>query len=360
MVPALVSILILGLLVVVHEWGHFVVARRSGVRILRFSVGFGPRLLRRMRGHTEYALSAIPLGGYVKMAGEQRTGQTPQPWEYLAKPIGTRAKIVFAGPFVNYLVSFISLWVVFIIGYPELLPVVGKVMDDMPAQAAGIQVGDHIHAINGQAVQTWEQMTNLIYASPDRPLALRLDRQGRSQTVTVIPRSQRITDPFGRPKTIGMIGIGPSGAFESHRVGPLAALGRALHQQSEWTALTLTALWSMVTGRLSLRDSVTGPIGIIYLTSEAVRMGLAPLLFLVSLFSLSLAIFNLFPIPVLDGGHLLFLALEKLRGRPVSLTIQERAAQVSFVLLIALILVICVNDASRFGMFEKFAEWFSR
>lgn len=353
MVAALTSLFILGFLVIVHELGHFVVARWSGVRILRFSVGFGPRVMAWTRGDTEYAVSAIPLGGYVKMAGEQRTKETYEPWEYLSKPVGTRARIVFAGPLVNYLVAFASLWLVFVIGYPELLPEVGKVVDGMPAQAAGLQQGDRIQSINGRPIHTWEEMTQVIYEAPGRPLTVELERNDGPQALSVTPQAKAITDPFGRPKTIGLIGIAPSGAFQSYRVSPLAAFGRAFRQQNEWTKQTLLALWSTLTGKLSLRDSVTGPIGLVYLTSEAVRMGVAPLLFLVSLFSLSLAIFNLFPIPILDGGHLLFLAIERLRGRPVSLSVQERSFQVSFVLLMALVLVICLNDVSRFGLVEK-------
>ena len=361
MVSGLISVFLLGFLIIVHEFGHFLVARWAGVRVLRFSVGFGPRLLAWKRGQTEYAVSAIPLGGYVKMAGEQRTdGGSPQPGEYLAQPVGTRARIIVAGPFVNYLVAFLSLWTVFVIGYPELLPEVGKVMDDMPAKTAGIQVGDRIEAIDGQPIRTWDQMTKVIYEAAGRPIALHLDRHGASRTLTVTPKSKEATDPFGRRKTIGLIGVGPSGAFQSTRLGPVAAFGRAVSQQNEWTAQTLLSFWSLATGKLALRDSVTGPIGLVFLTSEAVKMGITPLLFLSSLLSLSLAIFNLFPIPILDGGHLLFLVLEKLRGRPVSVNVQERSAQVSFVLLVALILVICANDIERFGIAKKVAEWVGR
>jgi len=219
-----------------------------------------------------------------------------------------------------------------------------------------MRVGDRIRSVDGRAVHTWDDLTRVIYESAGRPLLLGVERDGVAQDVTVIPQAKDITDPFGRARTIGLIGVAPSGAFEPFRVGPAAAFGRALRQQGEATAQTLMALWSLVTGRMALRDSVTGPIGLIYLTSEAVRMGWAPLLFLVSLLSLSLAIFNLLPIPILDGGHLFFLGLEKLLGRPVSLAVQERSAQVSFVLLIALILVICVNDLNRFGLLKKAAE----
>lgn len=360
MLSALASFFILGLLVMVHELGHFLVARWSGVQILRFSIGFGPRLFSWTRGETEYAVSAIPLGGYVKMAGEQRAEQSHEPWEYLSKPIGTRAKIVFAGPLVNYLVALAALWLMFIVGYPELLPVVGKVVEGTPAQAAGLQVDDRVQAIDGRPIRTWDEMTDIIYASPDQPLAFAVELNGVVRTLTITPKPKEMTDPFGRARTVGLIGVAPSGAFESYRVGPLAAVGRAIHQQNEWVGQTMLGLWSMLTGRLSVRESVTGPIGIVFLTSEAVRHGLSPLLFLIALFSLNLAIFNLFPIPILDGGHLFFLMIEKLRGRAVSFNVQERAAQVSLVLLVTLVLVICVNDVSRFGLLEKVTGWLRR
>jgi len=360
MVSALIAILLLGILIFVHEAGHFVVARLSGVRILRFSLGFGPKVFGWKPGDTEYCVSWVPLGGYVKMAGEHRAEQSQQPWEYLSKPIGTRAMIVFAGPLVNYLTAILSLWVVFMVGYPELLPIVGQVAKGMPAQTAGLQEGDHIHAIDERPIRTWEEMTQAIHAAPGRALTLRIDRAGTAQEVSITPRLKSIIDPFGRQKTVGLIGISPSGAFESRRAGPVEAVGRTIKQQNEWLAQTLFALWSLVTGRLSMRESMTGPIGILYLTSEAASMGIAPLLSLMSLFSLSLALFNLFPIPILDGGHLFFLAVEKLRGTPVSVNVQERAAQVSFVLLMTLVLVICVNDVNRFGLVDKLLGWFKQ
>ena len=252
-----IAILILGFLVFVHEAGHFLVARWSGVRILRFSLGFGPKIASWRRGDTEYCLSWIPLGGYVKMAGEQREEQTHQPWEYLSKSIGTRARIILAGPLVNYLVALLTLWVVFVIGFPELLPVVGKVAKDMPAQAAGLQTGDRIRTINAQPGTTWEEMTALIHDAPETPLTLSVERSGVLQAITVTPKPKEITDPFGRSQRVGLIGISPSGVFETRRVGPLAAIGRTLEQQNEWVGPTMLALWSMMTGRIAMRDSVT-------------------------------------------------------------------------------------------------------
>jgi regulator of sigma E protease len=360
MVATLISLLILGLLILVHEAGHFVVARWTGVRVLRFSMGFGPRLLTWTRGHTEYALSLIPLGGYVKMAGEQREEQTQQPWEYLSKPIATRAAIVVAGPLVNYFVSLLTLWAVFMIGYPELRPTVGKLLEDMPATSAGIEPGDRITAINDQAVATWEEMTNLIHGAPNVPVRVQLERDGTPLTLTMVPMAKETTDPYGRKQTVGLIGIAPSGEFLSLRFGPVEALGRTFAKQGEWCTSMGLAMWSLVTGKASMKESLTGPIGIIYITSEAVYLGLATLLYLLSLFSLSLAIFNVLPIPILDGGHLFFLLLEKLRGNPVSIVVQERAAQVSLVALITLALTVCINDIQRFGLIEKVVGWFQR
>jgi regulator of sigma E protease len=360
MLGILASVVVLGILVILHEWGHFLVARWCGVRVLRFSIGFGPRLFTWQRGDTEYAVSAIPLGGYVKMAGEQQGEGTAQPGDYVGKSVGIRARIVFAGPCVNYLVALLSLWVVYVMGYPELLPTVGKVMDDTPAMSAGLLPHDQVLSINGEAVTTWDDMTKRIYRSAEAPLTLQVRRGEATQTISVRPAAKTITDPFGRQKKIGQIGIAPSGEFTTYRIAPVPAVGRTIVQVNEWAAQTVMALWSVLTGRLSVRDSVTGPIGIVYLTKEAVSMGLAPLLFLMSLFSLSLSIFNLLPIPILDGGHLLFLGLEWLRRRPVSLNIQERAAQVSFVLLVTFVVIVCINDVNRFGLLDKLLGLFNK
>ena len=361
MLTFLISILVLGLLVVFHEAGHFVVARWVGVRVLRFSVGFGPRLFAWKRGETEYAVSAIPLGGYVKMAGEQRSEHSHEPWEYLSKPVGTRAAIVLAGPLVNYLTAAVCLWAVFIVGYHELLPVVGKVVDAMPAQSAGLKVGDRIRSIDGKPIATWEELTKTIYSAPNASLKLEVERDGEPvTTVSIIPKSTASADHFGRPKTIGLIGIAPKGDYRLYRAGPLQAWVKSFELQKEIGSQTLIALWLMVTGKLSAQQSMTGPIGIVVMAREALQLGLSSTLSFVGLISFSLALFNVFPIPILDGGHLFFLAIEALRGRPVSVHIQERAAQVSFFALLAFVLMVCINDVNRFGILHKVTGWAQR
>jgi len=302
-------------------------------------------------------VSLVPLGGYVKLAGEHRTEQANAPWEFLSKPPGVRAGIIVAGPLVNYVASIVTLWVVLVIGYPELLPTVGTLVEHMPAKEAGLHVGDRILAVNGASIRTWDELTRIVHRSPNQPLTVQLARSGTQLTATLTPQAKAITDPFGRRRVVGLVGVSPSGEFETYRVSPLEAIGQTASKQLEWTAQIGLSLWSLFTGRISMQESLTGPIGIIYMTSEAVRMGLGSLLYLVSIFSLSLAIFNLFPIPILDGGHLVFLALEKLRGAPISVQAQEKAAQISLALLVFLVVVVCINDVNRFGLLEKFLEW---
>ena len=357
----LISLVVLGLLVLVHELGHFLVARWSGVRVTRFSIGFGPVLFRWQRGGTEYAVSLLPLGGYVNMAGEHHHEQVHAPWEFLSQPPGIRARIVAAGPLVNYLVSVVSLWTVLVIGYPELLPTVGRLIEDMPAKAAGIQVGDRIVAVDGQPIHTWDELTRAIHRSPNRPLTMQLDRGGSALTIPVTPAARELPDPVGRPRRVGLVGMAPSGAFTLYHVAPLEAIPKTATKQLEWTSQMVLSLWSLVSGRVSMQESpLTGPIGIIYMTSEAVRMGLGALLYLVSFLSLSLAVFNLFPIPILDGSHLLYLGLEKLRGRPISVQVQEKAAQIGFAAFALLMVFVCVSDVNRFGVLEWFRRLASR
>jgi regulator of sigma E protease len=350
----LVAIFVLGLLVVVHEAGHFFVARASGVRVLRFSIGFGPLVWKRTIGGTEYAISLFPLGGYVKMAGEEPgEGASHRPDEFLSQPIGVRARIIAAGPLVNAAVSVLTLWVVLVTGYPELLPVIGKLVDEMPAQVAGLQTGDQIQAVNGQPIRTWDELTQRVQRAAGEPLAVQLTRNHEPLTLTVTPKPREITDPFGRMRRVGLIGVSPSGEFTTYRVSPIEAVGKTIQKEGEWLGQIGLSLWSLATGKVSAKDSLTGPIGIMYIASEAAQMGFGSLLYLVSLFSLSLAVFNFFPVPILDGGHLFFLLIEKLRGNPVSMRVQEKAAQVSMALLLALVVMVCFNDLSRFGLIDK-------
>jgi regulator of sigma E protease len=391
MLGTLVALGVVGLLILLHELGHFFVARWVGVRVLRFSIGFGARIAGWRRRDTEYQLSWIPLGGYVKMAGEQRSDEPPKAGDYTAQPVGTRALIVAAGPVMNYLVALLLVWLMLILGSPGLLPVVGKTVDGMPAAAAGFAPGDRIVRINGQPVRTWPQMSAMIQASPEQPLQIEVRRGERLLSLAVTPAAESLADAAddadgdhaddevtppdgggdgererarggpppargGSARRIGLIGITPG----ELRLGPLAALGESVAWLTHLTWLTLRGLWAMVTGQVPWQESVAGPIRIVSWTSQAWQAGLVQLAHLVSLISLSLAILNFLPIPILDGGHLFFLAIERLRGRPLSLMVQERSAQISFAVLMALILVVCFNDISRLGWLERLGELLRR
>ena len=357
MISGICSLAILGTLVLVHELGHFVVARWSGVRVSRFSLGFGPKIWGFRRGDTEYCFCLLPLGGYVKMAGEQQEEQTKAPWEFLSKPPWIRAWIVAAGPLVNLMMSTVLLWIVLVTGYPEMLPTIGEIVEKMPAQSVGIQVGDRIKAINGVEMHTWDQFTATVHRAPNRPLNFQIQRGEESLTLTITPEPKTLPDAFGRLKTVGLVGVVPSGDFELHYIPPLQAVNITFARQWEWTTQIIMSLYSIFTGRLSMQESLTGPIGIVHLTSEAVRMGIGPLLYLISIFSLSLGVFNFFPVPVLDGGHILFIVLEKLRGRPVSIKVQERAIRVGMAALLLLVAMVCVSDMQRLGWMEKLLRW---
>ena len=361
MISLLVFLAVLSLLILIHEWGHFIVARRSGVRVLRFSMGFGPVVWRRRRGGTEYALSAIPLGGYVKMAGEApEDGGTGGPDEFLAQSIGVRARIIAAGPLLNYLLALLAFILVFWLGNPTLEPVVGRVMDRTPAQQAGLQSKDRILAINGRPVTSWDEMTELVRHKTTGAVTVRVDRFGQPLDYVILPEVKARKDIFGRVRQTRLLGIGPAGDLKLVRVDFWTAIGKGARHTLKLTGMTLYSFWALLTGGVSVQESVTGPIGIFFITTDAARLGAVYLIQIIGVLSLSLAIFNVLPIPVLDGGHLFFLLCERLRGRPVSLRIQERATQTGMAVLMVFVLFVCYNDIARYGIAGKVMTWLKR
>ncbi len=343
-VRGITVVLLFGGLILVHEWGHFLVARMCGVRVLRFSIGFGPKIFGWKRGDTEYWLAWVPLGGYVKMAGEDPTNVEGQPWEYAAKAVWQRFLIVFAGPLTNFIIALLLLWVFFAKGYPGILPVVGEVVDDRPAYHAGFQPEDRVVSIDGERTLTWDSMTSIIRVNSDKPLTMQVSRDGELMSMTVTPEGEIVEGPDGEEKTVGLIGV-TAGGYPMQIVPAFATSAEML---GHWTVETLKVLGSLATGKRNAKEAVTGPIGIAHLTARTVDAGVGPVLILMALISLSLAIFNCFPIPVLDGGHLFFLIIEAIKGSPVSLKIQERAAMVGMVMLISLAIFVSIMDVSRF------------
>ncbi|MCM8778687.1 MAG: RIP metalloprotease RseP [Candidatus Omnitrophica bacterium] len=352
---------VLSILILIHEFGHFLTARKLGVRIERFSLGFGPVVFSLMGKETEYCLSLIPLGGYVKMAGENpREELRGESWEYRSQPIRNRFLIVLTGPLLNYLLGFFLFWLVFSTGYPTVTSRVGELLKDYPAEKAGIEKGDLILKIDQKSVKNWEELTEIIHQSRKESLDLLLKREDRIFLVTVFPRRETYTDLLGRKREISLIGIKPSEEFIKVKYPFLESGLLAGKKVFFLTRLTFLALARIISGHLSLRDSVSGPLGIFFITRWAAELGISTFLNLLAVLSVSLALFNILPIPVLDGGHFLFLFIEKIRKKPLSVKTQERITQMGMTFLILLMIFVFYNDLLRFQVIEKIIHFWRK
>lgn len=344
-----------------HEFGHFIVAKRIGVRVETFSFGFGPKLFSVKKGETEYAVSAIPLGGYIKMAGDEPGEKlTGKSFEFLSRSIFDRFKVIVAGPLLNYILAFLIFSVIFMFGSPTLTTEVGSLLKDYPAKEAGILVGDKVLKVDSKDVSHWEDMTAITHSHTESPIQLTIERGGKVFELKLQPVIREVKDIFGNSTKIALLGIAPSEKIESVRYGFFQSFGMGFKKLMDLTTLTYKALWYIVTGRMSVKESMTGPIGIFIITGKAAQMGFIYLVHLVAMLSASLAIFNLLPFPVLDGGHVFFLIIEKIRGKPLSMKAQEMIANVGISLLILLTVFIFYNDIMKFGVFEHVGKIFKK
>jgi len=358
MISFFIFLLILGLLITVHEFGHFIVAKRLGVRVEKFSFGFGKRLLSKRRGDTEYSISLIPLGGYVKLAGDSLEEFKNNPDEYLSKKPSERARIIFFGPLLNYILGFLCFWLICFIGYPTLTTKVGSLIEGFGAKDAGIQVGDQVIAVDGKRVDFWEDLQKAIKSRKSATtVLLSVVRDNKEHEIEVKIREKELDDALGQKRSVGLIGITPKDEIIKVRHGFLKSFVLGINKTLDLTIMTYKALWRMVTGKLSMRESITGPLGIFYITSKAASVGMIAVLHLVAVLSVSLCIFNLLPLPVLDGGHILLLAIEKLRGRKLSVKVERVITQIGFTLIVSLALFATYNDMVRlFG--DKISKFF--
>jgi regulator of sigma E protease len=347
--------------VLIHEFGHFIAAKRLGVRVEKFSFGFGPKIFSVKRGETEYLLSAIPLGGYVKMSGDE-PGETlhNKSHEFLSRSVGDRFKIIFAGPLFNYILAFLIFSFIFMFGSPTLTTEVGNLLKDYPAQAAGVKVGDKIIAVDGVAVKYWEDMTAIIHKHTEGSIKLSMVRAGSPIEIEIKPTVRETKDIFGKKVSIALVGIAPSQRIENVKYGFFKSFWMGLRKVVDLTVITYKALWAIFTGQMSVKESMTGPIGIFVITGQAAKMGLIYIFHLMALLSASLAIFNLLPLPILDGGHILFLAIEKIRRKPLSMKAQEAVANLGVAFLILLTVFIFYNDIIKFGIVEKVTGVFKK
>jgi len=346
----LAAIIVLGVLIIVHEFGHFIVAKRSGVGVLKFSIGFGPRLFGRTVNGTEYVLSAVPLGGFVKMAGEDPDAAEPVDprISFSHQPIWKRVAIVMAGPVFNLLFAFVAFTLVLAV-YGQRVPSdvakVGGVMPNMPAIRAGLEVGDVVTAVNGAPIATWEELSNAIRGSGGRPVEMALRRGDQSVTVSVTPEANEEKNIFG--EVVGeAYRIGIERGSEQVAVGPLEAIGSGASQTLWWCQTLIMSVVKMLQGKIPAQD-IGGPILIVQAAGQQAEIGLESLLLFMAVISINLGILNLLPIPILDGGHLLFFLVEAVMRRPLDMRHREIAQQVGLVILIALMAFAFYNDILR-------------
>ena len=348
----LVAAVILGLLIFVHELGHFTVAKLSGVTVQRFSLGFGPRLLAWQHGETEYAISAVPLGGYVKMLGEDPDEEVPTAEAaraFSTQPLWRRAAIVVAGPTMNLVTAFVAFTIVFAFfgaGSPTEAPKIGGVMPGMPAANAGLARGDTVLAIEGKPIATWDELSETVRASGGRPLKVSVRHEdGSTGELTVTPEERPEHSPFN--EVIGkayLIGI--ERFIEFSPVSFLSAIGLGAYQTYFWVKMTLLSIVKIFQGAVSARE-LGGPILIVQAAGQQAQLGFEYLIRFLGLISVNLGVLNLLPVPVLDGGHLLFLSFEAVRGKPLAIRHREMAQQVGLFLLLALMVFVFYNDISR-------------
>lgn len=427
----------LAALIFVHELGHFLVAIKVGVVVEKFSLGFGPKIFSVTRGGTEYLLSAIPLGGYVKMKGEDfEADSLDQEGSFAGAPVLHRLAIAFAGPLFNILFAIFIYWGVYMAGVQTLGLVTGAVKPESPAQIAGLQVGDKIVGIDGQKVEFWDQLQNIVHASPGKSLLFEVKREDNLMTLPVIPVTEEITDLFGDKKKVGLIGITPlvrditfvkegsaadqaglkvgdqllkvddtpifgwsdlkpaavdkpgqelnftvlregqevvvrltpeskviddpegnkveigvigigmSGKMAEESYGPLGAVGRSLQETGRLIYLIGVSIKKMIVGSIP-SDTIGGPILIFQIYGEQAEQGFNELVRLTALLSINLGLLNLLPIPILDGGHILFFLIEMVKGKPLSEKSRERAQQVGLFMLLSLMVFAFYNDIMR-------------
>jgi regulator of sigma E protease len=350
MTTFLATVIVLGILIFVHEFGHFLLAKLLRVRVEVFSLGFPPKLLGRKIGDTEYRLSFIPLGGYVKMLGENPKDEVPPeliPYSFLHHPLWHRFLIVVAGPGFNLIFAVLALFLVFACaGIPYTPTEIGGVKPDSPAAAAGLQIGDQIMAVDGAPVKRWDDLVDKVRNAQGRPLTLKVRRGNEALEFRVAPQRLEAQDIFGTKVSAWLIGITAAERVAVEQVGPL----RALHEGGVYSyrlcVLTLQSVYKLILREMPLK-SLGGPIFIAQVAGKQAELGAAYLIQFMAVLSVNLALLNLLPIPILDGGHLFFFLLEAVRRKPLALKHRELAQAVGMMLLLALMLLVFYQDLLR-------------
>lgn len=353
------AIILLGILIFVHELGHFLVAKFSGVKVLKFSLGFGPKIVSRQIGETDYMISAVPLGGYVKMLGEEpgeELDKSEKERAFNHQSLIKRASIVFAGPLFNILLTFIIFTVILSVGLPvnipvisKLLPTIDEVQEGSPASRAGIIKGDTVVRIGDTDIDTWFDIVRIVSRNPGKKLSIQVKRGGELVSLSVVPKAVVETGPKGRKATIGRLGVKKLGGgfFDSIQSGSLinAPLKGAIATY-KMGFFIVDSVRMLVTGKVSLKN-LGGPVTIVKESGRAAELGVTAYLMFMALLSVNLGILNLLPIPILDGGHLLLFFVEGINGKPLNEKVVIFVHRIGYLLLITLMAFALFNDFIR-------------
>ncbi|MGH6902510.1 MAG: RIP metalloprotease RseP [Geminicoccaceae bacterium] len=354
-------LIILSVVVFVHEFGHYVIARLNGVRVQVFSIGFGPELFGITdRAGTRWKVSAVPLGGYVKMLGDaDATSSTidlsalPDPDSFPAKRVAQRMAIVVAGPFANFVFAMIALALLFAtVGRPFTPAEVGEVQPDSPAEAAGLMPGDRILAVDGATIASFEELQSIVRGHPEQTLTFTIGRADATLDLPLTPELTEIEDRFGQIHRIGLIGVSRSGV-EFRRSNPVFAVVEGVSETFRLIGATLYALGEMIIGSRTTEE-LGGPLRIAQMSGEIAKDGVVPMIWFTAVLSINLGLINLFPIPMLDGGHLAMYGIEAVRGRPLTERSQEVAFRFGLLLVIMLMMVATWNDLVQLNVIEFF------
>lgn len=342
-------VVVLGVLVTVHELGHYLVARWRGVAIEAFSIGFGPALLSRTdRRGTVWKLSAIPLGGYVRMKGWAELGGATRgetdPGSFRTKPLGARALVVAAGPAANLIFAFVLFTLVFATaGAPVVRPVVSSVLPNSPAAAVGIVKGDRIASIDGRTIKTFRDIQKIILTRPDDRIAITFTHDGVTHGANLTTKSRMVEG-----RRVGELGI-VGADIVYRRLWPPAAIAAGAEETYAATAATLGGLWNLAVYQKGVKN-LGGPVRIAQISGQAAALGVADFVSFIALLSVNLGLINLIPIPILDGGHLLFYAAEALYGRALPRRAQEIGIQIGAAILATLIIFVTWHDLGHVGL----------
>ncbi len=351
----LAFLVVLSVLVFVHEFGHYYIARRNGVRVETFSIGFGPELFGWTdRAGTRWKVSLLPLGGFVKMFGDADPASTPSAHlvamteeekavSFHHKRVGQRAAVVAAGPLANFAFAIVALGLLYAtVGQPFTPPDVGGVQPGSAAERAGLMPGDVIRSIDGTSIERFEEIRQIVSLKPGLPLSMTVERDGRTLALTATPEASELTDRFGNVHRVGLLGISRAG-MDYVRHNPLTAVWQAGREVAGMVGGTFTALGQMIRGDRGTEE-LGGPLRIAQMSGEVAQTGPYALIWFMAFLSVNLGLINLFPVPLLDGGHLLFYAFEAVLGKPLPPRAQEYGFRIGLALVLTLMVFATWND----------------